>query len=276
MKSGSSLVTRTSITTLPSGVICGVTSSDREASRKEMEYAGGFLVSRDHLGLGDDLAIAALLHGAELQIQQNVAAQQAHAEPGSGPFNPKVDEQVTTQATVHPIQRAAPSHTQALLVIDTGFYDTRLDHDLAYRHIQLRYQPSQIGKSFARLGNHQRVGPCIHTEAAAPSQDAVIGQARKQQFRQLGGFCMKDRDQLSSQRLQQHLLAHAPGLPGQLSNGSDQQHVALLAPAQPLAAQHKVKCLGPRHVFQVQGYSPLHRIAGDQVDAGVLRHDLKH
>ncbi|MNO03653.1 hypothetical protein D3C81_2244210 [compost metagenome] len=44
-KSGSSLVTLTSMITLPSGVICGVTSSDSDASRKAIEVAPLLVVS---------------------------------------------------------------------------------------------------------------------------------------------------------------------------------------------------------------------------------------
>ncbi|MNG86905.1 hypothetical protein D3C76_445320 [compost metagenome] len=99
-----------------------------------------FLVSRDHLGLRNDLAVAAFFHGTELQVQQHVTAQQTQADTAAGSLQTEVDEQLLAGAQFLAVQRPTPAYPQAFLIIDVGLDDTRLDRYLAHRHIQLRHQ----------------------------------------------------------------------------------------------------------------------------------------
>ncbi|MNZ35865.1 hypothetical protein D3C78_532720 [compost metagenome] len=245
-----------------------------------LEDPGRFLVGRDHLGLRDDFAVAALFHGTELQVEQHVATQQAQADAAAHPLHPKVDEQVLARQRVFNVKRPTPAHPQAFFVIDVGLDDTRLDRHLAHRHIQLRHQLPQLGKAVGRLVHHQRVGALVDTKAAPTGEDAVIRQARQQQLRQFASLGVMDGQQLPTQRLQLRIqrLAHTgiDRLRGKLGRRRHQQHIALLTPGQALAAQHQVQRLVPWHILQAQGDATLHGIAGDQVDASIVSQHLQH
>ncbi|MNM64788.1 hypothetical protein D3C81_761990 [compost metagenome] len=149
------------------------------------EDSGGFLVGRDDLGLRDDFTIAALFHGTELKVEQDVSPQQAQAHTGGGPFHPKVDEQLFAWPHILGVQGLAPTHAKALFVIDIGFDDARLDRHLAHRHIQLRHQLAQLGKAISGLIRHQGIGARIDAQTASPGQDAVVRQGCQQQLCEL-------------------------------------------------------------------------------------------
>ncbi|MNI58195.1 hypothetical protein D3C73_1132950 [compost metagenome] len=88
------------------------------------------------------------------------------------------------------------------------------------------------------------------------------------------------RQQLAAQRLrlgvQLQAYTRSQGLFGQLSRWRHQQHLALFPPAQPLAAQHQFQSLIPGNILQTQGNAALHRVAGDQIDAGIIGQYLQH
>ena len=57
--------------------------------------------------------------------------------------------------------------------------------------------------------------------------------------------------------------------------GSDPEHGAGLAHAQPLGIHDDLKSLVPRHILQTQSQGTCHRIRGDDIEVGEVRDDLQ-
>ena len=150
--------------------------------------------------------------------------------------------------------QGAPQRTPRLFVIDVGLDDPRLDQHLSHRHIQLPHQSPQLGESVGRLVGHQGVGPWVDTQAAAPGENALVGERGQQQLCHVRRLGVMDRQQLTPHGLQLRIQRlPRPGftkLLCQLRDGRDHQNVTLLAPGQSFAAQYKVQRLIPGHVFR--------------------------
>src|SRR5690606_36641764 len=105
-----------------------------------LEDLRGLLVGGDHLGLGDDLAVAGLLHGGQFQVEDQVVGHVADAEARGAPEHAHVHEGEVAAAlraalatfvatVIVAIERTAaigeslgtaPTHAETLVVVHVG------------------------------------------------------------------------------------------------------------------------------------------------------------
>ncbi|KAF1027315.1 MAG: hypothetical protein GAK37_02455 [Pseudomonas sp.] len=254
-----------------------------------LEDSRSFLVGRDHLGLRDNLTVAGLLHGGELQVQQHVVRDKRQPQAGGAAGGAQVDKRragcvpgrirpfsqclfYPSRAPVAPADQAAPPYTQGFVVIHIGLDNPRLDHYLAHRDIQLRHNAPQLFEPFPGLIGNDVVGALIHRHRASLICAALRPDHRLEQLGQVRRLGVVHLQQLPAQRrqvgdllacLQREQLAG-----GQLFCWRHQQHVCGHALVQAFGLQHQVQRLIPGHVLEPQGDRALYLVTGDQIEPG--------
>ncbi|MNZ31760.1 hypothetical protein D3C78_490690 [compost metagenome] len=164
-----------------------------------LEDPRGFLVGGNHLGLGDDFAVAGLFHGAEFQIEQYVIAHQANPDASRRPIDTEVDKSLgaaKAQALAH-LHSPTPAHPKTLLEIDIGLDDACFDHHLTNRHVQFADQPAQLFQALRRLAGDQGVGALVDTQRAVAGAPGLMGHQGMEKLGNISGLGVVNRDQLA-------------------------------------------------------------------------------
>ena len=171
------------------------------------------------------------------------------------------------------------THAQVLGEVVVRNHDPRFDQDLTHRDIQGFDQATDVFQLGGGILNQQGIGAIVHRDVAAGGGQQLVVR-RFEQGSQVRRFGVIDLDEFGSQRCQffDLLLGFKfqffPG--SDLFGGCDQHDVVGLPLGQASGLEDNVQRLIPGDVFQPQGDSAGHGIAGDHVQPGEIRQQLKN